>query len=141
MDARIHYLSWKETWYVFENDRIDVVYLSGVPEGTSKDEILRVVNNRKAFLLSRLHLVPPAETATHGSLAATAEQSGTVTWEELLAELPDYITSPEAQKLLGVNRQRISALLKTGQLRGKKDGRRWMIERASVEERLKALRK
>ena len=57
------------------------------------------------------------------------------------AELPDYITSPEAQKLLGVNRQRISALLKTGQLRGKKDGRRWMIERASVEERLKALRK
>ena len=52
-----------------------------------------------------------------------------------------YITSPEAQKLLGVNRQRISALLKTGQLRGKKDGRRWMIERASVEERLKALRK
>jgi len=57
------------------------------------------------------------------------------------AELPDYITSPEAQKLLGVNRQRISALLKTGQLRGKKDGRRWRIERASVEERLKALRK
>lgn len=57
------------------------------------------------------------------------------------ARTPDYITSPEAQKLLGVNRQRISALLKTGQLRGKKDGRRWMIERASVEERLKALRK
>jgi len=87
MDARIHYLSWKETWYVFENDNprgIDVVYLSGVPEGTSKDEILRVANNRKAFLFSRLHLVPPAETATHGSLAATAEQSGTVTWEELL---------------------------------------------------------
>jgi len=72
------------------------------------------------------------------SRRATERKRGGVKMD---AELPDYITSPEAQKLLGVNRQRISALLKTGQLRGKKDGRRWRIERASVEERLKALRK
>lgn len=87
MDARIHYLSWKKTWCIFENDNsrgMDVVYLRDVPDGTSRSKILKVANSRKAFLLSRLHLVPPAETATHGSLAATAEQSGTVTWEELL---------------------------------------------------------
>lgn len=84
-DVTIYFLSWQEKWVVFEDKPtgFDKVFLTGVPDETTDEEVVEMANNRKAFLLSKLILTPPFENIAFGSLTATATQTGTSTWEEL----------------------------------------------------------
>ena len=45
------------------------------------------------------------------------------------------LTTPEAARELGVTAQRIRQLAATGELKGEKRGRDWMIDAESIEER------
>ena len=46
----------------------------------------------------------------------------------------EWITTSEAARIIGVSRDHVSYLLRTGQLRGKKFARDWMVAKNSVEE-------
>jgi excisionase family DNA binding protein len=46
--------------------------------------------------------------------------------------LADPLTTPEAARILGVSRQRVHQLVKAGILAGRRIGRDWHVERASV---------
>jgi excisionase family DNA binding protein len=48
----------------------------------------------------------------------------------------DLVGTTEAARMLGVSRQRVSQLLLSGQLEGRRIGYGWMIPRASILRRL-----
>ncbi len=50
--------------------------------------------------------------------------------------MPDeeWITTNEAAEIIGVSLKHVTYLLRTGKVKGKKFGRFWMVDRASVEE-------
>ena len=50
-------------------------------------------------------------------------------------ELDEYMTSEEAAEYLGVNRSRISQLIKSGELEAKRFGKSWAISAESVRRR------
>jgi excisionase family DNA binding protein len=45
----------------------------------------------------------------------------------------DYITTPEAARVIGVNGRRVRQLIQEGRLAGKRVGRDWLVERADAE--------
>ena len=51
----------------------------------------------------------------------------------------DYMSATDAASELGVNRQRVNQLVRSGKLAGKKVGSTWIIPAASVRARLAAL--
>ena len=55
--------------------------------------------------------------------------------EKIEADREEIITVKEACEILGLTRQRISTLLKNGQLEGRKSGKTWLIYKNSVERR------
>lgn len=46
------------------------------------------------------------------------------------------LSTQEAAAMLGVNRQRVAALIRTGQLKAQRIGSYWAIEESSVRERI-----
>lgn len=46
----------------------------------------------------------------------------------------EWITTQEAAEMIGVTRDHITYLLRTGQLEGKKFVRDWMVDKASAEQ-------
>ena len=55
--------------------------------------------------------------------------------EKIKTDADEVITVNEACEILGLSRQRVSALLKNGKLDGRKSGKNWMVYKQSVERR------